>query len=58
MRGSSELAPDYSLLLKNLPSVIKKFLTHPEIGNKKNVLVIAFRIALTLDVKIVSFGCC
>ena len=31
-------------------------LTPPKLGPKKNVSIIAFRIALTLDTKIVGFG--
>ena len=31
-------------------------LTPPKLGPKKTVLIIAFRIAVTLDVKIVWFG--
>ena len=34
-----------------------KILTPPKLGPKKTMLIIAFRIALTLDVKIVWFGC-
>ena len=33
-----------------------KILTPPKLGSKKTVLIIAFRIALTLDVKTVWFG--
>ena len=40
---------------KNLPPFLK-ILTPPKLGPKKTVSIIAFRIALTLDVKIVWFG--
>ena len=40
---------------KNLPPLIK-ILTPPNLGPKKTVSIIAFRIVLTLDVKIVWFG--
>ena len=35
---------------------IKKIMTPPKLG-LKNMLVVAFRIVLTLDVNIVYFGC-
>ena len=41
---------------KNLPPLIK-ILTPPNFGSQKTVLIIAFRIALTLDVQIVWFDC-
>ena len=50
-RGSSQSAPKYSLLLQK-----KLILTNPKLGPKKTVSVIVFRIAWTLDVKIVWFG--
>ena len=56
MRGTSYSDPEYSLLLKKTPTV-KKNLTPPKLGPKKTVLIIAFRIAWTLDVEIVWFGC-
>ena len=40
---------------KNFPLLIK-ILTPPKLGPKKTVSIIAFRIALTLDVKMVWFG--
>ena len=52
MRRSSQSAPEHSLSLEK-PPIIKKTLTNPKLGPRKTVLVIAFRIALTLDVKIV-----
>ena len=45
-RGSSQSAPEHSLLL-GTPPIIKKILTTPKLGPKKTVLVIAFRIAMT-----------
>ena len=57
MRGSIQSAPEYSLLLKKPPTFNKKILTPPKLGPKKNVSIIAFRIALTLDVTIEWFGC-
>ena len=50
MRGSSQSAPEYSLSLEKPP-------TTPKLGPKRTVSVLAFRIALTLDVKIGRFGC-
>ena len=57
MRGSSQSAPEYSLSLEKPPPVNNKILNTPKSGPKKTVSVIAFRITLTLDVKIVWFGC-
>ena len=58
MTGSSQSALEYvlSIVVKPL-NVIKKILTNPKFGSKKIVLVIAFRISLKLDVKIVWLGC-
>ena len=56
MRRTRQSAPEYSLLQKKLPLLIKKNLTPPNLGPKKTGLIIAFRIAWTLDVKIVWFG--
>ena len=54
MRGTRESV----LSGKTSHHLIKKGKTnHPKIGPKKTVLIINFRIALTLDVKIVWFGC-
>ena len=39
------------------PPNVKKILITSELCRKKNVSVIAFRIASTLDVKILWFGC-
>ena len=55
MKGTSQSAQEYSLLLKKPPTIIKKFWPPPKLGPKKTVLIIAFRIALTLDVQIVWF---
>ena len=55
-RRSGQSASEYSLLLKKPPSVNKKILTTPKVGLKKTVSVIAFRIAVTLDVKNGWFG--
>ena len=55
-RKFRQSAPEYSLLLKKPPD-IKKNLTTPRLSSKRTLLVIAFRIALTLDVKIVWFRC-
>ena len=57
MRGSSQSASEHSLSLGKPPIVNKKILTTPKLGPKRTVSVTAFRIALTLDVKIVWFGC-
>ena len=54
-RGTSLSAPEYSLSLKKPPTV-NTILTRPKLGPKKTVLIIALRIALTLDVKFVWFG--
>ena len=54
-RGTSQWAPEYSLALKKPPTVNKKFWPPPKLDPKKNVSIIAFNIALTLDVKIVWF---
>ena len=56
-RGSSQSGPEHSLSMEK-PSILnKKMLTTPQIDPKKTVSVMAFRIALILDVKIVWFGC-
>ena len=44
-------------MLKKPPTVNKKILTTPKLGPKKTVSVITFRIALTVDVKILWFVC-
>ena len=51
---SNTSAPEHSSLLEKPELII---LTTPRLGPKQAVLVIAFRIALKLDVKIVWFGC-
>ena len=57
MRGTSQSAPKHSILLGKPPTVnIKKNLITPKLGPKNTVSVIAFRIAWTLDVKIVWFS--
>ena len=56
MRGTSQSAAEYSLSLKKPPPLIQNS-DPPKIGPQKTVSIIAFRIALTLDVKIVCFGC-
>ena len=56
MKGTSQSAQEYSLLLKKPPTIIKKFWPPPKLGPKKTVLILAFRIALTLYVQIVWFG--
>ena len=56
MRGTSQSATEYSLLLKKLPTVNKKSWPPPKLGPKKTVSIIAFRITLTLDVTIVWLG--
>ena len=56
-RGTSQSAAEYCLSLKKPPSVNTKFWPPPKLGPQKTVLIIAFRISLTLDVKIVWFGC-
>ena len=55
-RGTSQSASEYSLLLKKLPTVNKKFWHPLNLVPKKYVSIIAFRITLTLDLKIVWFG--
>ena len=52
-RGCSQSAPEDSLSLGKPPIGYKTILTTPKLGPKKTVLVIPFRTALTLDVKIV-----
>ena len=54
--GTRQSAAEYSLLLKKPPTINKKILTPPKLC-LKNESIIAFRIALTLDVKILLFGC-
>ena len=53
-RGTRQSAPEYSISLKKNPTV-KKNSHPPKLGPKKKG-VIAFRFALTLDVKIVWFS--
>ena len=48
MRGTSQSAPEDSLLLKKPPTVNKKILTPPKLGLKKTVSIIAFRIAFSI----------
>ena len=58
MRGTSQSAAEYSLSLKK-PSYLffYKILTPtPKLGPQKTVMIIGFRIALTLNVKIVWFA--
>ena len=56
MRRSRQSSPEYSLWLKIPPAVNKKFLPLLNLV-PKTVLVIAFRIVLTLVFKIGWFGC-
>ena len=56
MRGTSQSAAEYSLSLKKPPTVNTKFWPPPKLCPQKTVSIIAFRIALTLDVKIYWFG--
>ena len=51
VRMSGQSASEYSLLLKKPPKVNKKVLTTPKLVPKKTVSVIAFSIAVTLDIK-------
>ena len=53
MRGSNQSAPEHSLLLGKPPIVNEKIWTTLKLGPKKTAFVIAFRIAMKLDVKIV-----
>ena len=53
MRRSSQSAQEYSLLLGK-PHTVNKNSDTPKLGHKK--LVIAFQIAVTVDVKIIRFG--
>ena len=55
-RRSGQSASDYSLVKKNFPHK-NQILTTPKLGPKKTVPVIAFTIALTIDVKNVWLGC-
>ena len=57
MRSFSQSASEYFLLEKKAPHCKSKTLTPPKLGAKITVLVIAFRIALTLKVNILWFGC-
>ena len=57
MRRSRQSSPEYSLWLKIPPTVNKKKICPLLNLVPKTVSVIAFRIVLTLVVKIVSFGC-
>ena len=56
MRGISQSALEYSLSLGEKKHRKKKSLTPPKLGPKKTVSVIAFRIAMTIDVKSLRFG--
>ena len=56
MRGTSQSAAEYSLSLKKPAIINTKCWPPPKLGPPKTVPDIAFRIALTLDVKIVWFG--
>ena len=56
MRGTRQSAPEYSLSLKKPQIAKKKVLTPLKLGPKKTVLIIAFKVALKLYVKIVWFG--
>ena len=55
-RGTSQSATEYSLSLKKTSHRYHKILTPPKLGPQKTMSIIVFRIALTLDVKIVWFG--
>ena len=55
-RGSRQSAPEYSISFEKPPIVNRKILTTPKLGPQKTASVIAFIIALKLDVKIVWFG--
>ena len=55
MRGISQSALEYSLSLGK-KNTVKKILTPPKLGPKKTVSVIAFQIAMTIDVKSLRFG--
>ena len=56
LRRSGQSTSEYSLSLKKPPTVNKKILTTSKFCLTKKVLVIAFRIAGTIDVKIGWFG--
>ena len=47
---------EYSLSMEKRPALNKKF-TPKKHDTNKNVLVLAYMISLTLDLKIVWFGC-
>ena len=56
-RGSSQSQQDKSLSLKKTSKLKKiKILTTPKLGAKKTVIVIAFIIVSSLDVKVVRVG--
>ena len=55
-RGTTQSAPEYSLFLKKPPTVNKKFWPPLNLFPKKTLLILAFRIDVTFDVKIVWFG--
>ena len=57
MRGTSQSAPEPSLSLGKPSIVNKKIPTISKLVPKNTVSVIAFRITLTFDVKMVWFGC-
>ena len=51
------VSPRVLSLVEKTPTINKKFLPPPKVGPKITVSIIAFRIAWTLDVKIVWFCC-
>ena len=56
LRKGPASQPQSTLSCCKKPTSVIKILTPPNFGPKKTVSIIAFRIALTLDVKIVWFG--